>query len=354
MVRKRTTPKASRQSLNSQLKKKLGIRIRSSTKAGRLELDVLDEDRTCEGICTPLTDEDDRNAPGPPSSDYRVRGYCGLSLLARGSVVVKQTLRTDDGTVSRFCCLTCSSIARVIESANNDFLKIGLLSYPITRWTSGIYALDDSRRQCYFRPEVHRVPAVLSAHFDELSNSNLTMWVLDYIHPEGGQIDWAPYVGVRWSGERTVDFFGRNPGEESVQLNCQLRYTLTASELAELQSAYDPARSAYAYGSALDPQNFHELIARTLLPYLPLAERLSMWDRREDLDALDSGIKEILNESFIRLVEQRACIPLEKRVVLRPEWLDEPSRLIVEPLTQRVDTYGSGDEKWRIVKPSGS
>lgn len=267
--------------------------------------------------------------------------------------MVKQTLRTDNATVSRFCCLNCSSTARVIESADNDFLKGGLLSYPISRWTSGIYALNDSSRQCYF-PEAHKVPAVLSAQFDELSNSNLTMWVLDYIHPEGGQIDWAPWVGVRWSGERTVELFGRNPREESVQLNCQLIYTLSNSELEELQSAYNPARSHYIYHSALDPQIFHERIARTLLPYLPLVERLSMWDRRDDLDALDSGIKEILNERFIKLVEQRSCIPLEKRVVLRSDWDEDPSRLIVEPLTQRVETDGAYGEKWRLVKPGGS
>ena len=163
MVRKRTTTKSPHQSLNSHLKRKLGLRFSSSYKAGRLELDVLDEDRMCEGISTPVTDEDERNASGPPSSDYRVRGYCGPSLLTRGSVVVKQTLRTDDGTVSRLCCLSCSSTARVIEGADNNFFNGSLLSYPISRWTSGIYALDDSRRQCYFR-ENHKVPALSLIH----------------------------------------------------------------------------------------------------------------------------------------------------------------------------------------------
>jgi hypothetical protein len=226
----------------------------------------------------------------------------------------------------------------------------GILASPISRWISGIYALSDIRRRCWEFDEPYDVPAVLSCQFDELSSSNLTMWVLDYTRPEGGPIDWAPWVGVRLSGDRTIELFGRDSREESAQLNCQLRYTLTDSQFEELRSSCNPAAEIDTYVSAVSPKTFHQEIAQSLLPYLPLAERLSIWDREKDLDALDSGIQGIMDEDFIKLVEGRACIPLEKRFVRIPEWIDEPRQVIVEPLVQFVDVFGA-DEQWRIVKP---
>ena len=108
MVTKRKYKPASKPTLNSQLKQRLGVRFNSSIKAGRLELDVLIEDQHCEGICTPETDDDYKALTSPMSSDFFVRGFCGPSQLPRGSVVVKQTLRTEDGKVQHLCCLTCA------------------------------------------------------------------------------------------------------------------------------------------------------------------------------------------------------------------------------------------------------
>ena len=117
MVMKRKDKPAFKPSLSSQLKQRLGIRFNSNIKAGRLELDVLTEDTKCEGICTPETNGDYRALTGPVSSDFFVRGFCGPSQLTRGSVVVRQSLRNDDGVMAeRICCLRCATRADVLHS----------------------------------------------------------------------------------------------------------------------------------------------------------------------------------------------------------------------------------------------
>jgi hypothetical protein len=115
MVTKRKYKPASKPTLNSQLKQRLGVRFNSSIKAGRLELDVLIEDQHCEGICTPETDDDYKALTSPMSSDFFVRGFCGPTQLTRGSVVVRQSLRNDDGAMAeRICCLGCAELSGVL------------------------------------------------------------------------------------------------------------------------------------------------------------------------------------------------------------------------------------------------
>jgi hypothetical protein len=115
MARKRIPRGTPQPTLNSLLKQRLGIRVNSKVKLGRVDLDVLTEDTKCEGICTPETDGDYRALDSPMSSDFFARGSCGPSLLTRGLVIVKQTLRTEEGRVERVCCLTCARQAGLLK-----------------------------------------------------------------------------------------------------------------------------------------------------------------------------------------------------------------------------------------------
>lgn len=97
-------------SLNSLLRKTLGLVASRELTVGRLELIVVLEPRNCEGICTPETDEEYFSEDHAPFSwDYIVRGFCGPKVIGFGEVAVRQTkMRGVDIPIDRICCLDCA------------------------------------------------------------------------------------------------------------------------------------------------------------------------------------------------------------------------------------------------------
>lgn len=83
---------------------------------GRLEYVVVTEPRSCEGICTPETDEEYMAEGHPPMSwDCVVRGFCGPRTIRFGEVAVRQTkTRGVEYPIDRVCCLECAIQAGVL------------------------------------------------------------------------------------------------------------------------------------------------------------------------------------------------------------------------------------------------
>jgi len=97
------------------LKKELGIRFDRGLQVGRLQLMVINEGRYCEGVVTPQSEADYRNSDAPMTFEHYVRGFCGPSMLKRGSIAILQTIKEDGEIHERVCCLECLVKAGVLR-----------------------------------------------------------------------------------------------------------------------------------------------------------------------------------------------------------------------------------------------
>jgi hypothetical protein len=96
--------------VSSLLQRMLQLTSRRELTIGRLKLVVANEARSCEGICTPETDEECLAEDHPPVSwDYVVRGFCGPRMIRFGEIAVHQTkVRGVEYPIDRVCCLECA------------------------------------------------------------------------------------------------------------------------------------------------------------------------------------------------------------------------------------------------------
>jgi len=188
-------------------------------------------------------------------------------------------------------------------------------------WVSGIYALDDPERSA--RP-TDKIPALLTAYIDELGDAILMMNVPDYRTMEGSdEIEWCHWTAVRWRGDKSVSLYGRVE-EESWRLARVLDLPLTDQQHQQL-----------VWNRSLRFRGKDTAIA--LLPYLPLATKLSVWDGKEPLYCCHDYLDEFRDQSFVQDVLGFEVIPLQETNKWPREDEEKPRLVIVNPLTSPVD-----------------
>ena len=187
-------------------------------------------------------------------------------------------------------------------------------------WVSGIYALANSGRAS----KDEKIPAVLTAYTDELGEATLMMHVLDYRQMEGGDIEWCHWTAVRWRGDKSVSLYGR-VAAEGWRLDRVLDLPLT--EIQHQQLVLNcPKFSDGPRG-----------VAVALLPYLPLAAQLSIWDGKEPLDCVEGCLDDFRDEPFIADVLNFEVIPLQETNSWPGQSLDERTLVLTYPLGPVAD-----------------
>jgi len=184
-------------------------------------------------------------------------------------------------------------------------------------WVSGIYALDDPERSV--RP-TDKIPALLTAYIDELGDATLMMHVPDYRYMQGSdEIEWCHWTAVRWRGDKSVSLYGRiDP--ESWRLEHVRDLRLTNDQHQQLVWN----RSEGDWGKDT---------ATALLPYLPLATKLSIWDGNEPLYCCHDYLDEFRDCAFVIDVLTFEVIPLQETRKWPLEFYDTPQRVETYPLT---------------------
>jgi len=188
-------------------------------------------------------------------------------------------------------------------------------------WVSGIYALDIDQRVAR---RGDKIPAILTAYRDELGEATLMMHVADYRHMEGGDdIEWCHWSAVRWRGDMSVSLYGRVE-EESWRLARVLDLPLTDKQHQQL---------VWNREELADSRD----MAIALLPYLPLATRLSLWDGKEPLFCCHEYLDYFRDEPFVQDVLNLEVIPIQEVSKWPREDDEKPRLVIVNPLLSPVD-----------------
>ncbi len=176
-------------------------------------------------------------------------------------------------------------------------------------YVSGIYALENQGRA----PGDEKIPALLTSYIDELGDATLMMHVTDYRHMEGGEIEWCHWTAVRWRREKSVSLYGRL--EEGWRLSHVMDLPLDEYDYLQLsQNVCDDLQAA-----------------TFLLPYLPFATQLSIWDGKEPLYCCEDYLDQLRDEPFIADVLNLETIPLQQ-TRRWPRELDEPTQKDIRPL----------------------
>ena len=181
-------------------------------------------------------------------------------------------------------------------------------------YVSGIYALENQGRA----PEDEKIPALLTSYIDELGDATLMMHVTDYRHMEGGEIEWCHWTAVRWRHEKSVSLYGRL--EEGWRLSHVMDLPLADDEYLQLSQNVDNEVEAATF----------------LLPYLPLATQLSIWDGKEPLYCCEDYLDQFRGDPFIADVLNLETIPLQQTRRWLKEW-DEPTQEDIRPLSAIAD-----------------
>ncbi len=181
-------------------------------------------------------------------------------------------------------------------------------------WVSGIYALENQARA----PDGEKIPALLTSYIDELGDATLMMHVTDYRHIEGGEIEWSHWTAVRWRKDKFVSLYGRI--EEGWRLSRVMDLPLSDNEFIQLSQNCQNDVNAAIF----------------LLPYLPLATQLSIWDGKEPLFCCEDYLDQFRGEPFIADVLNLETIPLQQTRRWPKEW-DEPTQKDISPLSAIAD-----------------
>lgn len=206
----------------------------------------------------------------------------------------------------------------------------------INTWISGIYALHEPDRSQDLAVSGGLIPAVLTSYCDEFGDANLIMHVLDFTEMTGGSIEWCHYVGVKWRGGNSVALYGRK--DEGWRIELKMEIPLTAEEVTSM------TMQRFMYREDCFTSNPQQA-ACVLLPFLPLANRLQVWDKKSNLDCLESGIDELRDDELIKFVIDREVIELSDTQIISEPWYDletfscplsEHSRIIDENFVSSV------------------
>jgi len=148
--------------------------------------------------------------------------------------------------------------------------------------------------------------------------------VPDYRTMEGSdEIEWCHWTAVRWRGDKSVSLYGRVE-EESWRLARVLDLPLTDQQHQQL-----------VWNRSLRFRGKDTAIA--LLPYLPLATKLSVWDGKEPLYCCHDYLDEFRDQSFVQDVLGFEVIPLQETNKWPREDDEKPRLVIVNPLSSPVD-----------------
>lgn len=184
-------------------------------------------------------------------------------------------------------------------------------------WVSGIYVFDDPEQ--IERP-TNKIPALLTAYIDELGDAILIMHVPDYRYLQGSdEIEWCHGTAVRWQGDKSVSLYGR-VDPESWRLEHVRDLPLTNEQHQQL------VWNCYAWGGGKET-------AIALLPYLPLATRLRIWDGKEPLYCCHDYLDAFRDYAFVADVVTLEVIPLQETRKWPFEIYDTPQRVERYPLT---------------------
>ena len=167
-------------------------------------------------------------------------------------------------------------------------------------------------------PEGEKIPALLTSYIDELGDATLMMRVTDYRHMEGGEIEWCHWTAVRWRREKSVSLYGKI--EEGWRLSHVMDLPLADDEYLQLSQNVDNEVEAATF----------------LLPYLPLATQLSIWDGKEPLYCCEDYLDQFRGDPFIADVLNLETIPLQQTRRWLKEW-DEPTQEVIRPLSAIAD-----------------
>ena len=194
----------------------------------------------------------------------------------------------------------------------------------ICPWWSGIYALHDVYRAGgEGNTSDNKVPAILSAYITEFGDCCLLMHVLDYTHIEGGSIAWCNWTGVGYRGGNRVSLYARD--NEGWDLHFQKEVEVNNDEAEVLSTIYDQISERQSGG---------QLVAEFLLPYLPEADQLSIWDGVSNLNDPDGeSLNQIRDSTLIAPLLGLDVIPLVQRYYGRTPW--HRREQLNRPLTPR-------------------
>lgn len=183
----------------------------------------------------------------------------------------------------------------------------------INPWISGIYVLHEFDRSQDPAVSGGLIPAVLTSYCDEFGDANLMMHVLDFTEMTGGSIEWCHYVGVKWRGGNSVALYGRKDDGWRIELKVEVPLS------AEVVTSMTMQRFMFGEDSFFDDPR---RAACVLLPYLPLANRLQVWDKKAKLDCIDSDINELRDNEILKLLIDRETIPLSETQIISEPWYD--------------------------------
>jgi len=182
----------------------------------------------------------------------------------------------------------------------------------ICPWWSGIYALHDVYRAGgEGNSSDNKVPAILSAYITEFGDCCLLMHVLDYTHIDGGPIAWCNWTGVGYRGGNRVSLYARD--NEGWDLHFTKEVEINNDEADVLSMIYDQITERQSGG---------QIVAEFLLPYLPEADQLSIWDGVANLNAVDESILKILESPLIEPLLGLDIIPLVQHFYSREQWFN--------------------------------
>ena len=182
----------------------------------------------------------------------------------------------------------------------------------ICPWWSGIYALHDVYRAGgEGNLSDNKVPAILSAYITEFGDCCLLMHVLDYTHIDGGPIAWCNWTGVGYRGGNRVSLYARD--NEGWDLHFTKEVEVNNDEAGVLSMIYDQISERQSGG---------QIVAEFLLPYLPEADQLSIWDGVANLNAVDQSILKILESPLIEPMLGLDIIPLVQHFYSREQWFN--------------------------------
>ena len=181
----------------------------------------------------------------------------------------------------------------------------------ICPWWSGIYALHDVYRAGgEGNTSDNKVPAILSAYITEFGDCCLLMHVLDYTHIDGGSIAWCNWTGVGYRGGNRVSLYARD--NEGWDLHFQKEVEVNNDEAEVLSTIYD---------QILERQSGGQIVAEFLLPYLPEADQLSIWDGVSNLNDPDGeSLNQIRDSPLIAPLLGLDVIPLVQHFYSRERW----------------------------------
>ena len=182
----------------------------------------------------------------------------------------------------------------------------------ICPWWSGIYALHDVYRAGgEGNTSDNKVPAILSAYITEFGDCCLLMHILDYTHIDGGPIAWCNWTGVGYRGGNRVSLYARD--NEGWDLHFTKEVEVNNDEADVLSMIYDQISERQSGG---------QIVAEFLLPYLPEADQLSIWDGVTNLNAVDESILKILESPLIEPLLGLDIIPLVQHFYSREQWFN--------------------------------